>query len=116
MNRDGLTATLRNLLWAECANIAKQLDDICVREKGKSHFEHYHGYNSKYEVDLRRFGEMAVVKTAPTIQSKLKNKGTVAIFVGYCENHASGTYRFYNLVTREMMVSRDAVWLQVFYG
>jgi hypothetical protein len=45
---------------------------------------------------FRRFGEMCMVTTKAKIQSKLKDKGTVCIFVGYPVNHADDVYRLLN--------------------
>ena len=41
--------------------------------------------------NFRRFGELAVIKTANKIQGKLTNKGTLCMFVGLAEEHPSDT-------------------------
>jgi hypothetical protein len=33
------------------------------------------------------------------------------MFVGYCDNHARGTFRFLNLQTGKIMLSRNMKWL-----
>ena len=42
----------------------------------------------KRPVNLRLFGEMCVITTKNKIQSKLADKGTTCMFVGYGIDHA----------------------------
>jgi hypothetical protein len=50
------------------------------------------------------------------IQGKLKNRGTVCMFVGYASNHACDVYRILNLKTNHTMKSRDILWLDKSFG
>lgn len=116
LNGAGFDEKMRKSIWAECANMSMQLDNSHVRKKGISNYESYHGKPPKIWKEYRCFGEMAVVKTCDKIQSKLKNKGTVVMMIGYCESHSRGTYRFLNMTTKKVMMSRDVTWPNCLYG
>ena len=49
LNREGVSGKERSRIWEECANADRQLDNIHVREEGKSSCEKYHGHCRKYE-------------------------------------------------------------------
>ena len=59
---------------------------------------------------------MCVVKTKKAIQGKLSDRGTVGLFVGYPDNHADDVYRIFNIKTKQIIKSRDLVWLNLSYG
>jgi len=65
---------------------------------------------------LKTFGEMCVVTTKDKIQSKLTDKGTTCMFVGYANDHASDVYRFLNLKSGRIIKSRDVIWLGKSFG
>ena len=65
--------------------------------------------------NLRLFGEMGVVTTKEKIQGKLKDRGTVCMFVGYPPSHACDVYRMLNMSTRHVIKSRDIKWLHKTY-
>jgi hypothetical protein len=50
------------------------------------------------------------------IQGKLRNRGTVGLFYGYPDNHADDVYRIFNIKTKQIIKSRDLVWLNLSYG
>jgi hypothetical protein len=54
--------------------------------------------------------------TKKTIQGKLNDRGTVGLFVGYPDNHANDVYRLFNIKTKQIIKSRDLVWLNLSYG
>ena len=58
---------------------------------------------------MRTFGEMAVVAIheGKKMRSKLDNRGKTCIFVGYAEDHAGDVYRFLNIHTKRIIMSRD---------
>jgi hypothetical protein len=64
---------------------------------------------------LRSFGEIGVVTTKDNIQSKLKNRGTPSMFVGYSVHHANDVYRMLNLDTKRIIRSRNIIWLNEAY-
>ena len=66
--------------------------------------------------NLKTFGEMCVVTTKKIIQGKLNDRGTVGLFVGYPQNHADDVYRIFNLQTKQIIKSRDLIWLNLNYA
>ena len=38
------------------------------------------------------------------------------MFVGYADNHAGNVYRFVNLKTKKIILSRDITWMNILYG
>ena len=50
------------------------------------------------------------------IKGKLKDRGMKAMFVGYADNHAGNVYRFVNLKTKKIILSRDITWMNKLYG
>lgn len=45
-------------------------------------------------VDIRSFGDMAVMKIGKKLQSKLENNGMIVMMVGLAKENSRGTYRF----------------------
>ena len=62
---------------------------------------------------LRSFGEMAVgaIHEGKKMRSKLDNRGKTCMFVGYADDHSGDVYRFLNINTKRIIMSRDARWL-----
>jgi hypothetical protein len=65
---------------------------------------------------IRTFGKMYVMTTKKAIQETLIDKGTVGLFVGYPEKHANDVYRIFNLKTKQVIKSRDLIWLNLNFG
>jgi hypothetical protein len=66
----------------------------------------------KRPVKLRKFGEMCVFTTKDKIQSKLVDKRTTCMIVGYGIDHSSDICRFLNPNTERFIKSRDVIWLR----
>ena len=66
---------------------------------------------------LRSFGEMAVVAIheGEKMRSKLDNRGKTCMFVGYADDHSGDVYRFLNVKTKRIIMSRDARWLNIMW-
>ena len=66
---------------------------------------------------LRSFGEMAVIaiNDGKKMRSKLDTRGRTGIFVGYADGHAGNVYRFINIQTKKIILSRDVQWLNSFW-
>ena len=76
----------------------------------KTSLLHVFKEHPKYRKYLRIFGEIAVVanherKSTRTI---IEQRGKVAIFVGYADDHTGIVYRFIHLKTQHVILSRDA--------
>ena len=55
-----------------------------------------------YSQNLPIFGEMAILKdNGKKMKGKLKDRGLMAMFVGYADNHANNIYRFINPKTKK---------------
>jgi hypothetical protein len=69
-------------------------------------------YNKEFKghKNLKTFGEMCVVTTKRAIQGKLSDRGTVA------DNHADDAYRIFNIKTKQIIKSRDLLWLNLSNG
>jgi hypothetical protein len=61
-------------------------------------------YKPKLPTSLRSFGEIGVVTTKANMQSKLKNRGTPCMFVGYSVHHANVVYRMLNFDTKKSSI------------
>lgn len=56
-----------------------------------------------------------VVKLKTAAMPKILNKGTTCVFVGYPENHGSGTYLMYNPQSKGVHTTHDVVFLRLLY-
>ena len=104
---------------SECAATCTLLDGLLVdKVREKCRFEKFHKEIPKFAYNLRTFGEVGVVliQKDKKMKQKLKNRGLVMMFVGYCPNHADNVYRMMNLKTRKITKSRDIRWLNKTYG
>ena len=97
---------------------ATKLDNIMVRpERAKSPHTLFYGEDAKYTRSLRTFGEMAVIAIheGNKMRSKLDDRGKRGMFVGYAEDHTKDVYRFLNIHTRRIVLSRDVRWLNIIW-
>ena len=81
-------------------------------ERAKPPYTLFYGKDAKYMKYMRTFGEMAVVAIheGKKMRSKLDNRGRTCMFVGYAEDHAGDVYRFLNINTKGIIMSRDVRW------
>ena len=89
---------------------ATKLDKIMVRkDRTKPTFILFYNEEPKYMKFLRSFGEMAVIPISDNkkMRSKLDTRGRTGIFVGYADDHAGNVYRFINVETKQIILSRD---------
>ena len=114
----GISEEKGKSLWSKCASTIVHVENIITKKKGeKCAYEKLKNKMPAYAKNLRTFGEMAVVKdNGSMMKGKLKNRGIVAMFVGYSEKHASKVYRFLKLDTNRIILSRDVTWLNKMYG
>ena len=47
------------------------------------------------------------------MRSKLDNRGKTCMFVGYAEDHSGDVYRFLDIHTKRIIMSRDVRWLNI---
>ncbi len=115
----GITGSLRQKLWAEAMNTAIDMNNIIVNQQdGRAPYEVVTGKNvfPKYSTHLRRFGEIGVIlNKRGQLKSKMLDRGTVAIMVGYHRQSAEGVYRMLNLETYKITQTRDVRWTHQMY-
>ena len=96
-------------MWAECVNTAMLIENGMP---DKTPIVKLYGKQYIWYDNLREFGTIAVLTTKTPVIGKLEDRGTTAMFVGYSNNHPSDTYRFINLRTKKLIMSRDYRWLE----
>ena len=114
----GLEPKYKGELWCEVISTATKLDNIMVRpERTKPPHTLFYGEDAKYAKSLRTFGEMAVIviHEGKKMRSKLDGRGKTCMFVGYAENHTKDVYRFLNIHTKRIILSRDVRWLNIIW-
>jgi hypothetical protein len=75
--------------------------------EGKTPYEVWHG-EKPFVHYLRTFGCVAHVKQGSKHLGKLEDRNTMMVFIGY--ESGSKAWRFYNLVTRRVHMSHDAIF------
>ena len=58
---------------------------------------------------------MIAISDGKKMRSKLDTRGRTGIFVGYADDHAGNIYRFINIQTKKIILSRDIQWLNSFW-
>ena len=112
----GIDSKGKGEFWCEVISTATNLDNIVVRpDRIKPPYTLFYNKDAKFMKHLRTFGEMAVVAIheGGKMRSKLDNIGKTCMFVGYAEDHSGDVYRFLNIHTKRIIMSRDARWLNI---
>ena len=108
---------LRMKLWGENCMHSIDVENLLV---SSSHDDP--SYREFYQKDvanaesMRQFGEMAILKVSKRIKGKLEDRGIPVMHLGRARDHSADTYRFLNLETELILISRDAIWLNKTYG
>ena len=106
----GFSQQDKRKVWCEVISTATKQDNIMVRkERTKPPFTLFCNDEPKYMKFLRSFGEMALIAISDgkKMRSKLDTRGRTGIFVGYADDHARYVYRFINIQTKKIILSRD---------
>ena len=106
----GIESKYKGEFWCEVISTATKLGNIMVRpERTKPPHTLFYGKDAKYMRCMRTFGEMAVIAIheGKTMRSKLDDRGKTCMFVGYAGDHSRDVYRFLNIHTRRIIISRD---------
>ena len=114
----GIDLTGNGEFWCEVISTATKLDNKMVMpDRTKPPYTLFYNKDAKYMKYMRTFGEMAVVAVheGKKMRSKLDNRGKTCMFVGYAEDHAGDVYRFLNIHTKRIIMSRDVRWLNVIW-
>ena len=103
--------------WCEVISTTTKLDNIMVRKDiTKPPYTLFYNDEPKYMKFLRSFGEMSVIaiRDGKKMRQKLDTRGRTKIFVGYADYHAGNVYKFINIETKKIILSRDIQWLNSF--
>jgi hypothetical protein len=103
LNAAKLTWFLRHKLWAQRANLATQLNNILyLTDFDSTPYEMMDDKLPDWIDKLYKYGEIAIVHDGAhaKVRAKLHDKGLVAMFVGYPDNHAGEVCQFLNITTR----------------
>ena len=114
----GIESEYKGEFWCEVISAATKLDNIMVKlERTKPPHTLLYGEDEKYTRMLRTCGEMAVVTKheGKKMRSKLDDRGKTCMFVGYADDHTKDVYRFLNIHTRMIILSRDVRWLNIIW-
>ena len=114
----GIESKYKGEFWCEVISTAPNLDNIMVRpERTKPPHTLFYGKDAKYMRSLRTFGEMAVIAIheGKKMRLKLDDRGKTCMFVGYADDHTKDVYRFLNIHTRRIILSRDVRWLNIIW-
>ena len=86
-------------------------------DRTKPPYTLFYNKDAKLMKHLRSFGETAVVAIheGKKMRSKLDNRGKTCMFVGYADDHSGEVYRFLNIHTKRIIMSRDARWLNIIW-
>ena len=118
MIQAGFSQQYKRKFWCEVTSTATKLDNIMARkERTKPPHTLFYNEGARYVKYLITFGEMAVIAISDgkKMRSKLDTRGRTGIFVGYADDHAGNVYRFINVQTKKIILSRDVQWLNSFW-
>ena len=66
---------------------------------------------------MQKFDEMCITTFKDNLHwAELTNHGTPGFWVGYAENHPTGTYQIFNPKTKKIILTQDVTFLQKSYG
>ena len=118
MTHAGFDDHFKRKFWCEAVSTATKLDHMMVRHMGGKP-PHYMFFKEhpKYRKHLRIFGEIAVVANheRKSTRTNIEQRGKVAMFVGYAEDHTGDVYRFIHLKNQHVVLSRDARWMNIMW-
>src|ERR1041385_1846755 len=99
------------VFWGEAVTTAVYLLNRAPTKAviGKTPYEAIYGRKPSVS-HLRTFGCVAHVKTTEPHLSKLADRSTKMVFIGYERNSGTKAYRFYDPRTKRLRVSRDVVF------
>ena len=118
MIQAGRESKYKGEFWCEVISTATKLDNIMVRpERTIPPHILFYGKDAKYMRCLRIFGEMGVVAIheGKKMRSKLDDRGKTCMLVGYVDDHSCDVYRFLNIHTKRIIMSRDVRWLIIIW-
>ena len=117
LNTANVPQSLRQVLWAEAANHATDVINGLITHKNKiPPYKAFFGTQPTYFPYLKTFGQLCVVASNQKLKSKMSDRGILCLYLGRVEDHTPDTYRFYNLTTRKVLLSRNVKFMDLMYG
>lgn len=119
MNSAKIPRKMREGLWAEAADTASQIEDrIVTPSKPIAAYNKFYNIKEEKLKTLKPFGSIGIVEINKTrkIRGKLEDRGRPCMYLGQARNHADDVYRFLDLTTNRIILSRDVIWLNKMYG
>jgi len=120
LNGAKVTKKMRGLLWAECAQTSTVQENVFVtKSKPISSYEQFYGKEMPGMRYMKRFGEIGIVNygaSANKMKPKHLNRGRACLHLGRATNRPKDTYKFLNLETKKVIMSRDVTWIDMVYG
>ena len=102
LNGEGIYGQLLENIWEECEKMSTLLKNILSNKKIHSE---------------KNSTTSGILKTSYSwLQSKIQNKGSEEIFLGYSTRHGTNVYHMFNLSTQSINISHDSTWLNGKYG
>ena len=114
LNAAAVPKHIREGVWAEAAKTATQIEDLIVTEsKPVAAFHRFYNIKTFKLTKMHPFGEIVVVERNSNrgMKGKLENRGRACMYLGHAENHTDEVYRFLDLDTLRVIMSRDVIWL-----
>jgi hypothetical protein len=106
---------LRQLLWAQCAHHATQLENIICKQNSNTASELFYGKKPPWIKYLKQIGEIGIVHDHKKIHGNISDQGFPCVFIGYSSNHAPNVYKFLTIKKETMIQSRNIIWLNLNY-
>lgn len=114
----GLPLELKEKLWAECFNTATMLSNMTVGDDNKCAYQRFFGDDKepKWFRHLKPFGLIGYAANRVDIVSKLEDRSSKVMFLGYSDDHEGSCYRLYKFSSERVIMSRDVRWSGKFYN
>ena len=108
---------LKYTLWAEAAAHATDvINGLCSPTNTKPPYRAFYGIDPPYFPYLKPFGMVAIIASNKKLKSKLANRGYMGLYLGRVRDHTVDTYRFYNMATRSVLLSRSVKFTNLMYS
>jgi hypothetical protein len=106
-----LTVSMQNMLRGEAIMTASSMDNLCCKDGKQTPYEKFYNKPSLLlPSHFIHFGRIGYDTNRTKTKGKHKPKAIKCVFTGYADMHSPHTYRFYNPITRSIILSRDVCW------
>jgi hypothetical protein len=117
LNAAKLPDEFKLFFWAEAANHSTDvINGVCTSTNTVPPYKAFYKTNAPYYKYLRPFGELSVIASSNKIKSKMSDRGFLGLYLGRVADHTPDTYRFLNLSTQAVLLSRNVKFTGQMYG